>query len=131
MKQIRCLLALFLVCFPAISEAATYKTGSRADPLINSIYEYVQRKQGDAGEQRAFEQQMALQMINSGQYRLSQPGEPVDTVVAGVALTRSDRTTQQSVPAPAGVKFCPVGGEEYPATIAYCPIHGVELRSKQ
>ena len=28
------------------------------------------------------------------------------------------------------VKFCPVGGESYPAEITYCPEHGVELKPK-
>ena len=28
------------------------------------------------------------------------------------------------------VKFCPVGGESFPAEITYCPEHGVELKPK-
>jgi len=28
------------------------------------------------------------------------------------------------------VKFCPTGGETYPASMKYCPIHGVELKYK-
>lgn len=28
-------------------------------------------------------------------------------------------------------RFCPIGGEVYPATIKFCPNHGVELRDKQ
>ena len=29
------------------------------------------------------------------------------------------------------VKFCPVGGETYPAEITYCPEHGVELKARE
>lgn len=28
-------------------------------------------------------------------------------------------------------KFCPVGGETYPADVKYCPTHGVELKFKE
>lgn len=28
-------------------------------------------------------------------------------------------------------KFCPVGGETYPADVKYCPNHGVELKIKE
>ena len=28
------------------------------------------------------------------------------------------------------MKFCPIGGEVYPAEITYCPEHGVELKQK-
>ncbi len=28
-------------------------------------------------------------------------------------------------------KFCPIGGETYPAEMTYCPEHGVELKARE
>lgn len=57
----------------------------------------------------------------------------------GHALEEQGQATQsrQVPPAtttsitPGQVKFCPAGGETYPASMKYCPIHGVELRVKE
>ena len=59
--------------------------------------------------------------------------------LVGHGLEEQSRATQRqefppamSTSASAGqVKFCPTGGEIYPASIKYCPLHGVELKYKE
>ena len=52
--------------------------------------------------------------------------------LAGSALETQQKSQTQPPPTTAPLtKFCPVGGELYPAIFRYCPIHGAELRVKE
>ena len=59
-------------------------------------------------------------------------GSQVGSDLGGVAGSTLDRRkTSRKAPASEQepeTKFCPVGGERFPATFKHCPTHGVELR---
>lgn len=74
----------------------------------------------DLHEQRAVAPAVAAP---SGEAAPPVSGEPFDS-----ALPRAGRIPSAVEGEP--VKFCPVGGESYPAEITYCPEHGVELKPR-
>ncbi len=53
--------------------------------------------------------------------------------MVGHAMQENSQAAQQQATPPATglTKFCPVGGELYPADVKYCPNHGVELKVKE
>ena len=46
------------------------------------------------------------------------------------AQTASPSDASVQTPQVTSTRFCPVGGEVYPATVKICPKHGVELRDR-
>jgi len=71
------------------------------------------------------------------QYGETGVGRSVGAKLGTVAgeLAGSAMEGQRASPAPtpqaaAGKKFCPVGGEVYPASFVFCPLHGAELRDR-
>ncbi len=58
---------------------------------------------------------------------------PTDESIAQLTLnlvSLSRKNQASTLKEPVGIKFCPVGGELYPATVNFCPNHSVELRAK-
>ena len=49
----------------------------------------------------------------------------------GLEEQQQQTQRQQTPPATARTKFCPVGGEVYDENVKFCPVHGVELRYKE
>ena len=71
------------------------------------------------------------------QYGQAGLGKSVGSGLGGAAGSVADASrehppaaAQLPKPAPAAPsKFCPIGGERYPAPMKYCPVHGAELKA--
>jgi len=112
------IMATLLLPCPSLIWAAgrrSYRAlNNAADIALQSAYSRQQQEQ-------VFQDQMALDQL---EFLLRRQAEEE-------RFQREMKAPQVSDDIHTSLKFCPVGGELYPATVKFCPNHGVELRDRQ